>query len=258
MSISSMSTTTEPATTEPATTDPATTTDRTAVDPTPDPPGAPTSPGRLAVPWWTVLSLGVVLAYGDGFWMVSLRGAVGAIERTRGPFASWLLESTLLLPIFVFTVLAALTLAMRWFGPDLRKPRAVAATGLLVVAAGTIAGLAAIVASSAYDYHLQSSQPMSNMASMGSMAHDQQKTLALHVHAVTYISGWLLLTNIVLVAWVVAMRGGRLRVSITKPQHQDPTSAPVGGLMASAHVRALMAVALVAVTAIGIAGIRMS
>ena len=32
--------------------------------------------GRLSlVPWLTVLPLAVVLAYADGFWMVSLRGS---------------------------------------------------------------------------------------------------------------------------------------------------------------------------------------
>ena len=51
------------------------------------------SPGardaRLTVPWLTVLPFAVVMAYADGFWMTSLRGAVGAIERTDEPFTSW-------------------------------------------------------------------------------------------------------------------------------------------------------------------------
>ena len=42
-----------------------------------------TLPGRLrAVPWLTVVPLAVALAYADGFWLVSLRGAVGSIEAT--------------------------------------------------------------------------------------------------------------------------------------------------------------------------------
>jgi hypothetical protein len=44
---------------------------------------------RLNVPWGTVLPLAVVLAYADGFWMLTLRGAIGAIERTQEPFAGW-------------------------------------------------------------------------------------------------------------------------------------------------------------------------
>ena len=75
---------------------------------------------RLAVPWLTVLPLAIVMAYADGFWMVALRGAVGAIERTQEPFTSWWRESTLGLPLYVFAVLGALMLAMRWFGPVLR------------------------------------------------------------------------------------------------------------------------------------------
>ena len=81
------------------------------------------------------------MAYADGFWMISLRGAVGAIERTEEPFASWLRESTLVLPVFVFAVLGALTLALRWFGPVLRKSSTVL-TALLIVAAGTAVGIA--------------------------------------------------------------------------------------------------------------------
>ena len=174
---------------------------------------------RLGVPWSTVLPLAVVLAFADGFWMVSLRGTVGAIERTEEPFANWLRESTLLLPVFVFAVLGALTLAQRRFGPVLRSPRTVLATALLVVATGTVAGIAEMAASSAYDYRLQSSQ----LRLMHSLSHTtagrdqlQQATFALQVHAVGYGSAILLVTNLVLVGWVVAMRGGRLKVSASR------------------------------------------
>jgi hypothetical protein len=95
-----------------------------------------TLPGRLSIiPWLTVLPLAVVMAYADGFWIISLRGAAGAIERTGQPFATWLRESTLTLPIFVIAVLGALTLAARWFGPVLRNPKTVMAAALMVVAA---------------------------------------------------------------------------------------------------------------------------
>ena len=39
---------------------------------------------QLGVSWLTVLPPAIMLAYADGFWMLSLRGAVGAIERTLG------------------------------------------------------------------------------------------------------------------------------------------------------------------------------
>jgi hypothetical protein len=179
---------------------------------------------RLSVvPWLTVVPLAVVLAFADVFWMISLRGAAGSIERTQGPFIAWLRESTLILPIFVLAVIGALALAARWFGPVLRKPRTVVATALLVVAAGTLAGIAVLAASSAYDYHLQSAQlqfmdsmrSMGSMASMpmGSLASQQQASIALQVKAVGLGSGLILVTNLMLVGWVVALRGGRLDLS---------------------------------------------
>jgi len=195
-------------------------------------------PGRLAIPWLTVMSLAVVMAYATGFWLVSLRGAVGAIERTQGPFVTWLRESTLLLPVFVLAVLGALTLAMRRFGPVLRRARMVVAAALMVVAAGTLVGIAAIAASAAYDYHLQSNL----LQTVGSMNHgggpagvqaQQQASLDLQVRAVAYGSAILLATNLVLVGWVLAFRGGRLDVSTTRhrsagalPATLDADSAP--------------------------------
>jgi len=175
--------------------------------------------GRLsAVPWLTVVPLAVLLAYADGFWLISLRGAVGSIERTQEPFLSWLRDSTLALPIFVLAVLGAVTLAARWFGPVLRKPKTVVATALMVVAASTLVGVATLAASSAYDYQLQSSRPQ--MASTthphtgtGSVPDQHQNaSLALQVRSVAYGSGILLVTNLALVGWVVALRGGRLDV----------------------------------------------
>ncbi len=79
------------------------------------------------VPWLTVLPLAVVLAFADVFWVGSLRGAVGAIERTQSPFTSWLRESALSVPLFVLAVLGALTLALHRFGPSAHRPRQVAA-----------------------------------------------------------------------------------------------------------------------------------
>jgi hypothetical protein len=195
---------------------------------------APTQPARTArrrgVPWLTVVPLTVVLAYADGFWLISLRGAVGAVGRAQEPFVTWLRESTLLLPVYLVAVLAALALAARWFGPVLRRPRTVVATALLVVAAGTLVGVAAASAGAAYDYHLQSNAlqatgSMGSMDSTGSMGpmdstsstSQQQATLGLQVRAVAFGSGILLLTNVLLVGWVVAMRGGRLKVTTTRP-----------------------------------------
>jgi hypothetical protein len=177
-----------------------------------------------AIPWLTAVPLAVVLAYADGFWMISLRGSVGSIERTQEPFASWLRESTISAPVFFLAVLAALMLAARWFGPVLHKAKTVAATALLVVAAGTLVGIYELGTSSAYDYSLQSSQ-VQQMGAMSSpsktsvgnpTAEQKRASLGLQVRAVGYGSGILLVTNLALVGWVVAMRGGRLKLSTTR------------------------------------------
>jgi hypothetical protein len=212
--------------------------------------------GRLGVPWKTVLALAVVLAYADGFWLTSLQGAVGAIERTSGPFASWLRESTLVLPVYVVAVLGALTLALRWFGPVLRRPKTIVATLLLIVTAGTVVGLAAMVTSSAYDYHLQSAQirlmeSMQTSCSGNCAAQQQHDTLAIHVRGLLLTSRWVLLTNLVLVTWVVAMFGGRLKISTTKRQPDDPTgTARVLGRSRAQDLRLLLVGALVGSAAI--------
>jgi len=184
--------------------------------------------GRLTVPWATVVPLAVVMAYADGFWLTSLRGAVGAIESTQGPFVSWFRESTLALPVFVVAVLGALTLAMHMFGSVLRTSRALLATALLIVAAGTGVGIADIAVSSAYDYHLQSAQPqlmdsVHDICAGGNcLAQQQRASFDLQVQAVGVGSGILLVTNLVLVGWVVALRGGRLSVSSTR--HRTPAA----------------------------------
>jgi hypothetical protein len=212
---------------------------------------------RLAVPWLTVLPFAVVMAYADGFWMTSTRGAVGAIERTGQPFTSWLRESTLSLPLFVFAVVAALTLALRLFGPVLRTPRAVALTALLIVAAGTVVGIVEITASAAYDYFLQSRQLglMNSMHSScvgGCLDQQVQATLSVQIRAVLLITGFIVVTNLVLIAWVVALRGGRIKVVSrrrprdgsleadhpTRSRVEDLGLLLVAGLLASAHVHA--------------------
>jgi hypothetical protein len=50
----------------------------------------------------------------------------------------------------------------------------------------------------------------------GSLALQERATLGLQVRAVGYGSGIILATNLVLVGWVVAIRGGRLNVRTTR------------------------------------------
>ena len=178
-------------------------------------------PTRTGVPWGTVLPLAIVLAFADGFWMTSLRGAVGYIERTQTPFTSWLRESALAVPLFVLAVLGALTLALHWFGPNLRGRSVLAAMGL-VAAAATVVGFAEIAASSAYDYHLQvrQLQTMHDMCTTtGCEDQRLQASLQLQVRAVGMASLLLLATNLVVVGWVVALSGGRLNVTRIRRPH---------------------------------------
>lgn len=173
------------------------------------------APARPAVPWLTVIPLAAMMAYADGFWMVSLRGAVGAIERTQEPFASWLRESTVLLPVFVVAVIAAVTLALRWFGPVLAGRKAFLATALLVAAAGTLAGTVTLAVSEAWDYALQHDLmgTLHHASSIQSAEQLDQASLGLQLAAFGYGVCLLVVTNLVVTGWTVAIRGGRLDVS---------------------------------------------
>ena len=181
--------------------------------------GQEANPGPdVGVPWRTVLPVAVVLSFADGFWITSLRGAVGAIERTEAPAETWMRESALAVPLFVLAVLGALTLAMHWFGASGHRPRQVLLSGLLVVSAGTLTGIAELAASSAYDYRLQLHQDFM----MGAMRQTctgsclealDDATFWLQVRSVGWGSLILLVTNLVLVAWAIAFLGGRLAVS---------------------------------------------
>jgi hypothetical protein len=212
---------------------------------------ADTGTGRSGVAWWTVLPLAALMAYGDGFWVMSLREAAGAIERMDSPFQAWLRESTLFLPVFVIAVLAATSVALAWFGRAPRSTRAVLMAVLLVVAAGTLAGVVGLAVSSAYDYHLQAIH-MSAMNAMRDEACDaacaasQQRTdLLLQVRAVAVGAGLMLVTNLVLVGWALALRGGRMvlgtRVdgrSASSGRIHDLRLLLVAGLVGSAAIHA--------------------
>ncbi len=191
--------------------------------------------GRAAGPWLTVLVLAAVMAYADGFWLTSLQGALGAIERSQSPFSFWLRDATLLVPVYAGAVLVALRLARRRYGPALRRGRHVVVAGFLVAVAGSLVGIGWTAASSAYDYTLQSRQitlmhalhahPASTVhvhpgAQVTPVVVDgcdvtcreRRATLAVHLHGIELAAGLLAGTNALLVAWVVAGAGGRLTV----------------------------------------------
>jgi hypothetical protein len=120
---------------------------------------------------------------------------------------------------------------------------------LLVVAAGTLAGVVGLALSSAYDYHLQAIH-MSAMNAMRDEACDaacaaaQHRTdLALQVRAVAVGSGLILVTNLVLVGWALALRGGRMDLGTVR------ASAPSRDRRVSDY-RVLLVTALVGSAAI--------
>src|SRR4051795_9048994 len=76
---------------------------------------------QLRVYWLTIAFFAVVIAYGDGFWVTTVQGAVGAIERNDPPVSRWLRDSTLMLPLFFLAVLAAVLLARRWFANSRKR-----------------------------------------------------------------------------------------------------------------------------------------
>ena len=156
----------------------------------------------------------------------------------------------MLMPLFAFAVLGALALAYRWFGPVLRRPRTVVATSLLVVATCTLAGAGALILSGSYDLRLQLGQ-LEHMPSMGVQCVDsclqaqKNATLALQLKALGAGTVILLVTNLVLVVWMVAIRGGRLSVGKEKPL-PDGAAGPLSRPLAwFAEVQLVLVAALV-------------
>ncbi len=210
----------------------------------------PTRSTRAAdtVPWWTVLSLAAAMAYGDGFWMVALRDAFGAVERTDHPFTSWLVESTLALPVFALAVLEVITRAHRRYGPLLTAARPVARTGVATAFAGSIVGAVWLSATAAYDYRLQAALVQHMTAMRGNcvgncVASEQNSTMRVHVEALLLGGALLVATNVVVVAWVIAVRGGRLRAAGAVGARRVSVRFPVVGQTGDS--RTLVGVALV-------------
>lgn len=176
---------------------------------------------RLAVPWRTVLPLAVVAAFGNGFWLIAMRGAIGAIERSRGAFQVWLLESTLLLPLYVCAVLVGLGLALRWFGPGPLRWRSSVATLFLVAVACSLASLLVQGVNAVHDYRLQATH-VANMAlhmptcDAVCVSDRTEAARALQLHALALNGVVMLASTLVLLGLTVALRGGRLDLAATR------------------------------------------
>ena len=81
---------------------------------------------RLGVSWPTIILFAVVISYVNGFWVTTLQGAVGSLERSEPPFQRWLRDSSIMVVLYTAAVLVAVLLARRWFG---RNPRALVRGG---------------------------------------------------------------------------------------------------------------------------------
>ncbi len=192
-------------------------------------------PGPVA--WTTVAVLAALMAYADGFVLTSLRAAVGVSQQLRGPFVAWLESSTLMLPLFVLAVLAALWFVRRRSGQALRSPRRVVAAALLIAVAGGVVGTGEVFVGLASDYHVQSqfldakaaahgesavaapadpqaatsqAAPAAGTVGHASIPAQRAQQLGVVRDAARLGSGAVLVVNVVLVGWYLAFRGGRL------------------------------------------------
>jgi hypothetical protein len=110
------------------------------------------------IDWRTVVVAAVVISYVDGFWVTSLRGAIGAVKVNQNPFRNWVQESTLALPLFFTAVFAALAVTRRWISPHSRERRQLAISMLVCVAFTSAVGLGEVAVHSLRDYRIQSQE----------------------------------------------------------------------------------------------------
>ena len=189
--------------------------------------------GRVPLPWGFVAGVAVTLAMANAFIIVAVQGAIGAIERAQSPFTSWLHYSAMVVPVFALAVTWALARAHH-------RGRRTPTTVLLVAAASAAVGIVALVISTAYDYHLQS-QLLARSSSLhsthvigasgaansayddGAWSPEQRDTLLTDVKGAILGSVLLIGINLVLVAWITALRGGRL--DVLRRRADQPRSA---------------------------------
>lgn len=173
------------------------------------------------IAWPAVVVLAVLLAFIDGFWSVSLRGAVGSIRNTQHPFATWIHDSLLAVPLLVFAVLAAVVLASRLaLRPPSRGRRRAHPTlraWLLVASLATLPGAILLAGQGWADYTLQAaglgmSGSMSGTCFGGCLERMQQAAAGVQLQALGSGAALLLASNLLAVGWVAAVCGGRLPV----------------------------------------------
>jgi hypothetical protein len=195
---------------------------------------------RLQLNLMTVAFFAIVIAFADGFWLTSMQGAVGAMQRTEKPLGRWLRDSTLMLPLYFFGVVLALVLARRLFGRSRSRLVKLGATALFITVVGTAVGLTEVAASSAYDYRLQTTSLEQKLAFDHShneappilagtsgakrctgLCAQKELTLFTHVKAVKLAARLLLVSNLLAVLWVLMLRGDRVWRSVPTANDDD-------------------------------------
>ena len=182
----------------------------------------------LPLSWVTVAVAAVVIAYGDGFIVTALHGAVGSVDTSQEPFVRWLRDSTLMVAPLVLAVMAALVLARRFVGQNRREIVQLAGAALLMIIISSAASIAEVSMSAVTEYKTQSAElavihanhattpvvdPGASVVptqSCTGLCAAKHLTLMVQLRAAVYASVILLITNIALVLWILAMRGGRL------------------------------------------------
>jgi len=199
---------------------------------------------RLQLNLVTVACFAIVIAFADGFWLTSMQGAVGAMQRTEKPLGRWVRDSTLMLPLYFLGVVLALVLARRLFGSSRSRVLKFGATAVLIAVVGTAVGITEVAASSAYDYRLQTvsleqklsfdhSHDAPPVVAAGTPAAkrctglcaQKELTLFTHVKAVKLAARLLLMSNLLAVLWVLMFRGDRLWRSAPTANDHDVVEA---------------------------------
>lgn len=208
----------------------------------------------LQVSWLTVVLVAALTALASIFVMITLGGAVGAVERLTPPFERWLRDSILIFPLFALAVIGALFASKKLVGHRKGWTK-MAGTLALVMLFTTVLAIAVNAASSGYDYYLQikllntsehlrhptyliqNGTPVlvSGTGTCDLTCQAQHATLSSHIKALGITSLVLLVSNIALVLWTVAIRGGRLWVSGTR-RRAVPTDSRQAPVLAEALV----------------------
>jgi len=208
---------------------------------------------RLHLHWVTVAFFAIVIAFADGFWLTSMQGAVGAMQRNEKPLGRWLRDSTLMLPLYFLGVALALVLARRLFGKSRSKLLKISAAALLITVIGSAVGMAEVAASSAYDYRIQTRSLEQKLAfdhshtevipaaagtpapnDCSGLCAQKELTMTVHLKAIKLAARLLLVSNLVAVLWVLMFCGDRLWRSAPTDQ-QDAvaeSSRPIEAVLA--------------------------